>query len=58
MKRHTFKVGDKVRVPQWATLHKRYNIGVITYRNGADILVTLNYKNIIWHLYVSEVELI
>ena len=57
MKRYIFKVGDKVRVPKWMAVYKRYNRGVITYKNGANLLVKLNYKGVMCHLYINEVTL-
>jgi hypothetical protein len=57
MKNHTFAVNDKVRIPKWMAVYKRYNRGVITYRNGAYLLVRLNYKNVMCHLYINEVTL-
>jgi len=38
-----FKVGDKVRVPEWMAIG-RYNRGIVTNVNGGYIMVTLNYK--------------
>lgn len=49
------KVGDKVRVPKWMAVHKVYNRGIITHVDGANVLVKLNFKGVICHLYTTEV---
>jgi len=55
MNKHIFNVGDKVRVPKWAAVSGRYNKGVITYKNGANVMVKLNYKDVMCHLYINEI---
>lgn len=57
MKKHIFKVGEKVRVPKWMAVHKRYNRGIITLVDGANVLVKLNYKDVVCHLYITEITL-
>lgn len=57
MKKYIFKVGDKVRVPKWMAVHGRYNRGVITVKDGANVLVKLNFKGVICHLYTNEITL-
>jgi hypothetical protein len=48
------KKGDKVRVPKWMAIGGYYNRGVVTYVNGANVLVKLNFKGVICHLYLNE----
>ncbi len=55
MKKHIFKINDKVRVPKWMAVSGRYNRGVITYKNGANLIIKLNYKSVECHLYTTEV---
>lgn len=57
MNKHKFTVGDKVRVPKWMAVHGRYNRGVITYIDGANVLVKLNFKSVECHLYTTEITL-
>lgn len=54
MKRHIFEVGDKVRVPKWMAVGNRCR-GIVTHRDGANLLVRLNHCGIMCHLYVTEV---
>lgn len=54
MKRHIFQVGDKVKVPKWMAIGNR-NRGIVTYKDGAHLLVKLNHQGIICHLYTTEV---
>lgn len=49
------KKGDKVRVPTWMAVHGRYNRGVVTYASGAELLVRLNFKDVVCHVYTTEV---
>ena len=54
-KRYIPKVGDKVRVPWWMAISRHFNRGVITYVNGGNVLVRLNFRGIECHLLITEV---
>jgi hypothetical protein len=49
--------GDKVRVPKWMAIFGRYNRGVVTHVNGANVLVKLNFKQVICHSYINELTI-
>lgn len=36
-------------------VYGHYNRGVVTLKDGANLLVKLNYKGVVCHLYTTEV---
>ena len=49
------KVGDKVRVPKWIAIGGRFNRGIVTYKNGGNLLVRLNFRGVECHILINEV---
>lgn len=48
-----FNINDIVKIMM--PIHNKYNTGRIIFIEGYDVLVKLNYKNIIVHRYLSEI---
>ena len=51
----SFNVGDKVRVPKWMAVGGRFNRGIVTLKDGGNVLVKLNYCGVVCHLLINEV---